>query len=458
LDTVIFIGSKWSIFIFPRVVMMARFQVFKQYIPVGVFIGLMIGILWITYVPFPDLIRFDEGDYPNKYVPTILRPGDSMNISNEIERIWINDLELTITDSQIDLPSSLAYGWYNVTFQSLGVNDSRPKSLYLTPFNPNNYTFAQVTDVHTPYYLGADVEERRNIFQLVENLGPLFIVDTGDLTDYGIERQFQNYDYITSELKVPLFTIPGNMDNYADPHLTNYAKYRGPGNYYFSFGQTLFVSGAALHSPRSWGGFDAKQIEWINSTMTKNAELKFLFHHTPIASAEGRDYQYVPWGWRNGHFSQIEQGYDEIVHILEREHVNVLSGHWHSYSAKYEYQNAIYYNTPSIVRMSGSQAGPRFRLFQIINHEIVYDQVIDLDKISITYETQSDQHVIKVIVNNMENFAVPMNVRIQFDTIFSSNPIFQTSQGQIIGSTNLGEVWVNMEIQSGQIMFEVSQI
>ena len=43
----------------------------------------------------------------------------------------------------------------------------------------------------------------------------------------------------------------------------------------------------------------------FNDYFDRDVDLKFLLNHIPIVAAEGRDYRYVPWGWKQGHFSQI---------------------------------------------------------------------------------------------------------------------------------------------------------
>jgi hypothetical protein len=252
---------------------------------------------------------------------------------------------------------------------------------------------------------------------------------------------------------MPLYTIPGNMETYSDPNLERYAYHLGPSNYFFYFGRTLFVAGAALHSPRSWGGFNEDQITWINDTLSKEADLKFLLNHIPIVAAQGRDYNYVPWGWKEGHFSQIEEGYDEIVTILTREKVNVLSGHWHGYCDTFQYKGATFYNTPSVTRMSGIQEGPRFRLFQIQNNTITYDRVIEYEKLHITRTYSTNNTQVNITIHNEEGFSIPLHIHVKLSP--SKSP-YITNQGEIIKYTASGDIWVRYNAPVGESEIEVT--
>jgi hypothetical protein len=423
------------------------------YAPLTLFIVVLIITMWLTYVPFPNIVRLTDSDYPNQYVPTIVTPGGNFKLPMNFEKVWIGERELEIGQGIIKMPQDFPPGWYDLTLQIDGANSTRHNSLYVTPFDLQDFIFVQLTDMHTPCYGGQDVEERKGVIDLINDMGPAFVVDTGDMTDYGLEEQYIWYDRIMSGLEMPLFTIPGNMETYSDPNLERYAKYLGPGNYYFYFGETLFVAGAALHSPRSWGGFDDAQLEWLSATLSREANLKFLLHHIPIVSEEGRDYKYVPWGWKSDHFSQIEQGYEQIVNILTREKVITLSGHWHGYSNRFEYRGATFYNTPSVTRMSGVKEGPRFRLFRIQNGTITYDNVVEYEKLAITREYNTDNTQVTIRIRNEEGFPVPLNIHVELSpSVFPH----KTDLGEIVASTASGDIWVKYDAPTGESEIQVA--
>jgi len=424
----------------------------KSYLPLVIFIVVLIIIMWLSYVPFPNIVKLAVADYPNQQVPTIVSPGGDFELPANAEKVWLGGRELEIKQRIVRIPQDLLPGWYNLTIQLDGANSTRYNSIYVTPFNLQDFTFVQITDMHTPCYGGQDVEERKGVIDLINDMGPAFVVDTGDMTDYGLEEQYVWYEHIISGLEIPLYTIPGNMESYSDPNLERYAKYLGPGNYYFYFGETLFAAGAALHSPRSWGGFDDAQLAWLDATLSKEAKLKFLLHHIPIASEEGRDYKYVPWGWKDGHFSQIEQGRERIVDILTREKAITLSGHWHGYSNKFEYEGATFYNTPSVTRMTGIKEGPRFRLFHIQNGTITYDNVIEYERLDITCEYRTDSTQVKISIKNEHIFPVPLNIHVK---LAPSQFPYKTDLGEITASTASGDIWVKYSAPVGESEIQV---
>ena len=427
----------------------------KPFIPVAVFLLAIFLTIMLVYVPFPNLIRLDDSDYPCQEVPTIVTPGGDFKLYVDADRVWAGERELEIEEGVVRIPQDLSLGWHDIALQVGGTTSTRPDSLYVTPFDLQDYTFIQITDMHTSYYEGADIEERRGVIDLVNDMGPAFVVDTGDMTNYGLEKQYILYESIISGLDVPLYTIPGNMETYSDHNLERYAEHLGPSNYYFYIGDTLFVAGAALHAPRSWGGFDDEQLEWLDENFAREAALKIFLQHTPIVSEEGRDYKYIPWGWKDGHFSQVEQGYDRIVDILTREKAVTLSGHWHTYSNIFEYKGATFYQTPSVTWMSGVKKGPRFRLFRIQDGEITFDKVIEYKRFDISREYGTDNTQVTVNIRNDHEFPVPLNVHVKLSP--SSFP-YKTDTGEIMASTSSGDVWVRYDAPPGESEIRVTPV
>jgi len=416
------------------------------------FVFVLLIIMWITYVPFPNVERVSDLEYPNQYVPAIAAAGENFRIFVNAERVWVGHLEVEIEQGFVKLPEDISPGWYSLTLLIAGVNNTRQNALYVAPSSSLDFTFVHMTDMHTPAFGGLDVEERKRVVGLINDLGPTFVVDTGDATDYGLEEQYDWYDWITAGLEMPLYNLPGNQETYSDPNLERYAHRLGPSNYFFYFGETLFVGGAPLHSPRSWGGFDEAQIRWVDDSLSKEAKLKFFMNHIPIVAKEGRDYRYVPWGWKGGHFSQIEQGYEQIVKILTREKVVNLVGHWHGYSHKFEYGEATFYNTPSVTRNTWVKEGPRFRLFRVKNYTIVFDNVIEFGKLDLTREYTTDNAQVKVRIVNKEGFSIPLTVHVKLSP--AGYP-YSTSLGEIVFASPSGHIWVKYEAPVGVSEIEV---
>lgn len=421
--------------------------------PITTFMVVLLVAMWLSYVPFPRILRLSKADYPHVRVPLIAPRAGSLRLQADADKAWIEQRQLELRDGAIELPQDLSPGWHDLALELGTEKGTKHHALYVAPYSADDFTFVQLTDMHTPCYGGRDIEERVAAVSLINSMGPAFVLDTGDMTDYGLEEQYAWYERIISVLDVPLYTIPGNMETYSDANLERYEQHLGPANYYFYFGETLFVAGASLHAPRSWGGFDADQIRWLDNTLSRPAGLKFLLNHIPIASKEGRDYRFVPWGWKDGHFSQIEQGYDRIMAILMREKVTTLSGHWHGYSARYEYGGAVFYNTPSITRMSSVKAGPRFRLFRVQGGVVIYDQVIECDRLGLTCQYATDRSRVVIQIYNDHEFSVPLSVRV---TLSPSRSPYATDVGEILASTASGDIWVRYDAPVGISQVQVA--
>lgn len=101
----------------------------------------------------------------------------------------------------------------------------------ISPAQSDSFTFAFVTDTHGHYddFLGAvrDINKNEDI---------LFTLHGGDLTDYGIQKEFEIAADIIAESRKPFITAIGNHD-----HLSNGRKIFKSmfGNHFYSFVFTL---------------------------------------------------------------------------------------------------------------------------------------------------------------------------------------------------------------------------
>ena len=65
-----------------------------SYVPLTIFIIVLVMIMWLTYLPFPNIIRLTDSDYPNQDVPTMVTPGGNLAVSMNAEKVWIGEREL----------------------------------------------------------------------------------------------------------------------------------------------------------------------------------------------------------------------------------------------------------------------------------------------------------------------------------------------------------------------------
>lgn len=105
----------------------------------------------------------------------------------------------------------------------------------------------------------------------IKLLQPAFVITTGDLIDgYTTDAkkwqaEWDEFDRIVSELKMPFYFVPGNHDVSNAVLLDAWKKRRGDPWYSFVYKNVLFV---CLHTEdRPFGGLGGEQIAWAKQTL-----------------------------------------------------------------------------------------------------------------------------------------------------------------------------------------------
>lgn len=97
------------------------------------------------------------------------------------------------------------------------------------------FSFAVLADTHSDYDDLADAVARLNADTDID-----FVIVAGDLTQYGLLREFEWFRDIMNRLEKPYVTVPGNHDALANGE-TVYRLVFGPLDYDFTFGGVRFV-------------------------------------------------------------------------------------------------------------------------------------------------------------------------------------------------------------------------
>lgn len=146
-----------------------------------------------------------------------------------------------------------------------------------------------------------------------------FIIHLGDITPFGTEKRLKEFQRITKGSKVPVFSTPGNHDIKESNSTSNYQKYFGEPEYYFKFGNIIFI---VLDSSREY--LLENSISFLLKMLNKFPDNpKVIITHVPIFDPrEGK-----------GH-SLIEKSQsDYLVSLIEDNNVQmVLTGHIHYYN------------------------------------------------------------------------------------------------------------------------------
>jgi Icc protein len=155
-----------------------------------------------------------------------------------------------------------------------------------------------------------------------------FVLHAGDISDFGLSREFKWVNEILSKLKYPYLTVIGNHDIVANGS-ASYRKMYGSLNYSFEFGNDKFIF---INTNSREYAFDGTipDLNWLKSELRNNPENKnaIVVAHVP------------PF---DGDFDRnLETAYSEIL----RSDPNVkftLYGHQHSYRNEEYYKDGVQY-------------------------------------------------------------------------------------------------------------------
>lgn len=174
--------------------------------------------------------------------------------------------------------------------------------------------FIALSDVHHWY---DNLKEATNKINTLPNIS--FVVVCGDITDAGLSKEFEWYNEVMHNLKVPYITIIGNHD-YRSNGAIIYNKMFGPSNFTFDVSSYHFV------------GFDDvvwehdntfPDFEWLNSSLCDTTNtLQIVFAHLP------------PWS------SDLNLDLEDLEQIISIKPKQALIIHGHEHGYYYELLHA----------------------------------------------------------------------------------------------------------------------
>lgn len=161
-------------------------------------------------------------------------------------------------------------------------------------FSIPNFTFVQISDTHAP-----SEQSRQTISQLknfgrvnlqpfgTQSYSPAFIINTGDMTEFG-EEGWTTYQDYWKGIKTPLYNVLGNHDNTWAPLRDKLRAEHGSPYYSFdTFGcHFMILESATVQDPLP--SFCQEQINWIKEDLKKiktDTPIFLCFHH-PLDSTE----------------------------------------------------------------------------------------------------------------------------------------------------------------------------
>lgn len=155
-----------------------------------------------------------------------------------------------------------------------------------------------------------------------------FVVLAGDITDFGMNKEFRWVHERLGKLKIPYIGVIGNHDMLANGR-TLYEQMYGPENFSFMYSGTKIV---CLNTNSNERGFDGSipNMPWLNKELadTLNYHSAFVVSHMPPFDV--------------GFDKRMEQEYAQLMSGNKRIKMS-LHGHKHSYARTAPYGDGFEY-------------------------------------------------------------------------------------------------------------------
>ena len=158
-----------------------------------------------------------------------------------------------------------------------------------------DFSFVHTSDTHVGAgdNVALDAAQFREIRALEPR--PAFLVNTGDVTESGLESEFVAYKKVRDEnlgMAIPVYDAPGNHDARWNP-LGKEGYTRGLGAPLYRSWDKENVHFVVLDSTvllQHWGHFDREQLDWLAKDLRKNGRDRPVvigFHHFFLRDAKG---------------------------------------------------------------------------------------------------------------------------------------------------------------------------
>jgi outer membrane protein assembly factor BamB/Icc-related predicted phosphoesterase len=177
------------------------------------------------------------------------------------------------------------------------------------------FRFAHVTDTHVGGSTGAD-DLKRTVDDINQQTDIDFVILSGDVTEFGSEKELLEAKSILGKLSKPCYVTPGNHDSkWSESGNNDFVRILGAEGFSFEKNGFLFIGTASGPNMRMAPGLvPREQIMFLDSTLKymKNPEQPIIFiNHYPLDDALSNWY--------------------EVIDLLKTRNIQVsLLGHGHS--------------------------------------------------------------------------------------------------------------------------------
>ena len=163
-------------------------------------------------------------------------------------------------------------------------------------------------------------EVHRKLLSMIVEDGNEFLINTGDLVEYGSKKNFEAFRELMSDFPLPFYPVPGNHDRDDDGTLINYIEYSGAPGSHYSFDADLVHFTMASSST---GSLTEQELQWIADDLdSTDLPVKVVVLHYPPFDPDGTSYTLFSGGEA---FMELMEAYGVAY---------VFAGHIHAYSTE----------------------------------------------------------------------------------------------------------------------------
>ncbi len=159
-----------------------------------------------------EVLLIDSSDDKNSISIPFIQKSKIENGDNEVLEIKLPDkIKTALYDLSVKIEVGGGKRFYS---------DLQPRAVKVVEEFKKNFSFVHLTDIHFGVQDVAGVDTntyRQKVLEEITKLNPEFVILTGDLViePAQYDKDFEDaYNYLLQYLKVPVFVIPGNHDQY----------------------------------------------------------------------------------------------------------------------------------------------------------------------------------------------------------------------------------------------------
>jgi outer membrane protein assembly factor BamB/predicted MPP superfamily phosphohydrolase len=174
--------------------------------------------------------------------------------------------------------------------------------------------FVHLSDTHVGSSTGAD-DLRRTVQDINQDSSIQFVIISGDITEFGADKEIQLAKQILDSLTKPWHIIPGNHDgNWSESGANTFKKVFGNETFYFKAGNYIFLGTSCGPNMRMGPGqIPHENIVWLDSA------LKTIADTTPIIFVN-----HYPQD------SSLNNWFEAIDRLKQKNIQLILCGHGHA--------------------------------------------------------------------------------------------------------------------------------